>query len=99
MHANDLAEYLDHDPFLEHTEPQPKDPGKADITSDPKPATPVTPEPPTHSATFERDKHRSDVLRMVMEIFPGARWTSRDEYRRAVAPGLQGEEKSWVSSS
>jgi hypothetical protein len=40
---------------------------------------------PTRSAETERDTHASDVLRMVMEIFPGARWTTRDEYRRAAA--------------
>ena len=40
---------------------------------------------PTRSAETERDKHRSDVLQMVMEIFPGARWTTREAYRRAAA--------------
>jgi hypothetical protein len=62
MKASDLADYLDHDPFLEHPEPQ-----------------------PTRAAETERDRHHSEVLRLVMEIFPGARWTTRDEYRRAVA--------------
>jgi hypothetical protein len=62
MHANDLADYLDHDPFLEHPEPQ-----------------------PTRAAETERDQHTSDVLRLVMEIFPGARWTTREAYRRAAA--------------
>jgi hypothetical protein len=63
MHSNDLADYLDHDPFLEEaTKPQ-----------------------PTPSAETERDTHEREVLRLVMEIFPGARWTTRDEYRRAVA--------------
>jgi hypothetical protein len=57
MHPN----ALDHDPFLEHSEP------------------------PTRSAATERDRHRSDVLRLVMEIFPGARWTTREAYRRAAA--------------
>jgi hypothetical protein len=41
------------------------------------------PEPPRQrSATCERDQFQSDVVRMVMEIFPGARWTTKDEYRR-----------------
>jgi hypothetical protein len=62
MKANDLADYLDHDPFLEHQEP-----------------------PPTRAAETARAKFKSDILRMVMEIFPGARWTTRDEYRRAAA--------------
>jgi hypothetical protein len=62
MHDSDLADYLDHDPFPEHPEPQ-----------------------PTRAAETERDRHRSDVLRLVMEIFPGARWTTREAYRRAAA--------------
>jgi hypothetical protein len=85
MKSSDLAEYLDHDPFLEHSEPRQKDPRKADVKSDLMPATPVTPEKPKRSAAFERDKHESDVLHMVMEIFPGARWTTREEYKRAIA--------------
>jgi hypothetical protein len=62
MNSNDLADYLDHDPFPEHPEPQ-----------------------PTRSAETERAKFKSDILHMVMEIFPGARWTTRDAYRRAAA--------------
>jgi hypothetical protein len=81
MHANDL----DHDPFLEHLEPQPKATAKSGTLPEPTLSTPGAPEPPTRSATFERDTHRSDVLRLVMEIFPGARWTTRDAYRRAAA--------------
>jgi hypothetical protein len=43
--------------------------------------------PPGHrpgerSATCERDQFESDVVRLVMEIFPGARRTTKDEYRR-----------------
>jgi hypothetical protein len=40
---------------------------------------------PTRAAATERDRHQREVLRLVMEIFPGARWTTRDEYRRAAA--------------
>jgi hypothetical protein len=85
MKSSDLAEYLDHDPFLEHSEPRQKVPAKSDLTSEPKLSTPVTPEPPKRSAAFERHKHESDVLHMVIEIFPGARWTTREEYKRAIA--------------
>jgi hypothetical protein len=60
MKASDLAEYLDHDPFLDEA-PQSK---------------------PMRSAQTARDQHASDVLRLVMEVFPGARWITRDEYRR-----------------
>jgi hypothetical protein len=63
MHDSDLADYLDHDPFMDDV-PTPQ---------------------PTRAAATERDKHTSEVLRLVMEIFPGARWTTRDEYRRAAA--------------
>jgi hypothetical protein len=42
-------------------------------------------EPRQRSAIFERDQFVSDVVRMVMEIFPGARWTTRAEYTRAIA--------------
>jgi hypothetical protein len=62
MNHRDLAEYLDHDHFLEYSEP-----------------------PPTRAAATERDRHRREVLRLVLEIFPGARWTTRDAYRRAAA--------------
>jgi hypothetical protein len=79
MRDSDLAEYLAHDPVPEEA---------------PKPERSYPPEagraPPGHqpgvrSATCERDQFVSDVVRMVMEIFPGARWTTRDEYRRAAA--------------
>ena len=33
----------------------------------------------------ERDTQRREVLRLVLEIFPGARWTTREAYRRAAA--------------
>jgi hypothetical protein len=85
MHANDLADYLEHDPFLEHSEPQEKVLAQSDEMSEPNLSTPGAPEPPTRSAQTERDKHKSDVLRLVMEIFPGARWTTREAYRRAAA--------------
>ena len=38
---------------------------------------------PTRSAETERDRHVREVLQMVMDIFPGARWTTRAEYQRA----------------
>jgi hypothetical protein len=40
---------------------------------------------PKRSTETERDQFVSDVVRMVMEIFPGARWTTREEYTRASA--------------
>jgi hypothetical protein len=81
MHANDLAD----DPFLEHLEPPPKVLAQSDEMSEPQLLTPGTPETPTRSAATERDRQRRDVLRLVMEIFPGARWTTKDQYRRAAA--------------
>jgi hypothetical protein len=85
MRHNDLADYLDHDPFLEPSEPRPKASAKSDDRSEPKPAVPGAPAQPKRSETFERDKYESDILRMVMEVFPGARWTTREEYKRAIA--------------
>jgi hypothetical protein len=42
------------------------------------------PEPqPTRLTEIERDRHAREVLQMVMDIFPGARWTTRAEYQRA----------------
>jgi hypothetical protein len=61
MRDSDLADYFDHDLFMDE------------------------PAPPKRSAATERDKHKSDILRLVMEVFPGARWTTRDEYQRASA--------------
>jgi hypothetical protein len=43
------------------------------------------PAKPKRSAQTERDQCISDILQMVMEVFPGARWTTRDEYTRAAA--------------
>jgi hypothetical protein len=60
MKASDLAEYLDHNPFLDQAPPS----------------------KPTRAAETMRDQHASDVLRLVLEVFPGARWTTREEYRR-----------------
>jgi hypothetical protein len=70
---------------LEDPEPQPKVPAKSDITSDLTLSTPVTPEPPTRSNEAERDAHVREVMQMVMDIFPGARWTTRAEYQQAAA--------------
>jgi hypothetical protein len=83
MKPSDLAEYLDQDPCLEDPEPRLKDPGNTDVTSDLKLSTPVTPEPPTRAAEAERDRHVCEVMQMVMDIFPGARWTTRAEYQQA----------------
>jgi hypothetical protein len=33
----------------------------------------------------EGEPSKRAILRLVMEIFPGARWTTREEYRRAAA--------------
>jgi len=82
MRHNDLAEYLDHDPFLEQPAPRQKAASEAEMQiSQPKPG-PVPPEKPARSAETERQKHESDVLRMVMEVFEGAIWTTREAYRR-----------------
>jgi hypothetical protein len=44
------------------------------------------PDPWTEDAPeTERDQFISDMLRLVMEIFPGARRTTRDAYTRAAA--------------
>ena len=85
MNSGDLAEYLEHDPFLEPSEPRQKDPRKADVTSDLMPATPAPPEPPQRSAETERAKFASDILHLVMSVFTGARWTTREEYKRSSA--------------
>ena len=81
MRHSDLAEYLDHDPFLEHSEPRPKAP-ETDLKSEPRLSTPVTPEKPKRSEKFESEKYRSDALKMVMEVFEGAKWTTKEEYKR-----------------
>jgi hypothetical protein len=83
MRDSDLAEYLDYDPFLGHSEPQLGVPAKSDVKSEPELLAPVTPEQPRRSAVFEPDKHESDMVRMVMDVFPGASWTTREEYKRA----------------
>jgi len=82
MRDSDLADYLDHDPFLEPLGPRPKASAKPGVAPGPKLSTLVAPDKPKRSAETERDKHESDVLRMVMEVFPGARWTTREEYQR-----------------
>jgi hypothetical protein len=51
MPRNDLADSLDHDPFLE------------------EPAKPK----PKRSAETERQQQASDMLRLVMAVFPHAR--------------------------
>jgi hypothetical protein len=79
---SDLAEYLDSNPFLEHSEPQSMIPTKPDISSVSRLLTPATPEKPKRSAETEQAKHKSDVLKMVMDVFPGAKWTTKEEYRR-----------------
>jgi hypothetical protein len=79
------ANALDHDPCLEHLEPQPKATAKSGAMPEPTLSTRGAPEPLTRSAAYARDTHRREVLRLVLEIFPGARWTTRDAYRRAAA--------------
>jgi hypothetical protein len=54
------------------------------LDHDPFPGEPVQPKP-KHSTETERDQFVSDVVRMVMEMFPGARWTTREAYTRASA--------------
>jgi hypothetical protein len=75
MRDSDLADYLDHDPFL--GEPvQPKLPSSVELDRAPQ---------LKRLAETERDQFVSDVLRIIMDIFPGARWTIRQEYTRASA--------------
>jgi hypothetical protein len=83
MRDSDLAEYLDQDPCPEDPEPRPKVPATSDITSEPTLSTPVTPERSTRSTKAEQDTHVREVLQMVMDIFPGARWTTKAEYQQA----------------
>jgi hypothetical protein len=85
MRASDLADYLEHDPFLERLEPQPGVPAKSDVTSETQLLVPATPEKPQRAAETERAKFASDILHMVMSVFTGARWTTREEYKRASA--------------
>jgi hypothetical protein len=73
MHDSDLAEYLAHDPVPEEA---PKLPSSVELDRAPQ---------PKRSAETERDQFVSDVVRMVMEMFPGARWTTREAYTRASA--------------
>lgn len=79
---SDLAEYLNSDPFLEHSEPQPVISTKSDILPVSQLLTPATPEKPKRSVETEQAKYKSDVLKMVMDVFPGARWTTKEEYQR-----------------
>ena len=41
--------------------------------------------PPVPSTTPARWTFQDTILRMVMDIFTGARWTTREEYRKAAA--------------
>jgi hypothetical protein len=82
MRDRDLAEYLEHDPFLEPSASQPK--ATPSIEARPKPDR-VAPEPPTRTAGTARAQFASDMLHLVLSVFTGARWTTRDEYTRAAA--------------
>jgi len=82
MRHSDLAEYLANDPFLGQSGTRPKKLLQADEKSGPEPATPATSEKPGRSAETERAKHESDALKMVMEVFEGAKWTTKEEYKR-----------------
>jgi hypothetical protein len=68
---------------LEDPEPQPEVPATSDPRSEPRLSTPVTPERSTRATEAERDTHIRDMMQMVMDIFPGARWTTRAEYQQA----------------
>jgi hypothetical protein len=46
---------------------------------------PTTLEKPQRAPETERAKFASDMLHMVMSVFTGARWTTREEYKRASA--------------
>jgi hypothetical protein len=43
-----------------------------------EPAAPREPPPPTR---FEQDRFISDLLKLVMDVFPGARWVSHEDIR------------------
>jgi hypothetical protein len=81
----DLAEYLESTLFLERSEPQPAVLAKSDVKSETQLLTPAPPAPPRRSAETERAKFASDMLHMVMSVFTGARWTTREAYKRASA--------------
>ena len=85
MRHSDLAEYLDHDPFLESSEPRPKASPQIEPEARPKPPPPETPAHQQALEEIKREKHRSDMLRMVMDVFPGAKWVTKEEYRRRAA--------------
>lgn len=73
----DLSEYLNSDLFLESPEPQDRISAKSGILSESKLLTPATPELLKRS-----EKYTSDIIKMVMEVFDGARRTTREEYQR-----------------
>ena len=73
----DLAEYLNSNLFLESPEPQARVSAKSDMLSELELLSPATPEKTQRSA-----QHTSDVLKMVMEVFDGARRTTKEEYLR-----------------
>jgi hypothetical protein len=82
MRPSDLAEYLEHDPFLESPEPSG---GQSPPVQHTAPLIPAAPETPTHPQRAEdiaREKHRSDILHMVIDVFPGARWVTKAEYQK-----------------
>jgi hypothetical protein len=99
MKPSDLAEDLDQDPVLEYPlggsgDPSPPAVPPAGGRGDASPPSQAgtagrvleDPEPqpqPTRFTKAERDAHVREVLQMVMDIFPGARWTTKAEYQQA----------------
>jgi hypothetical protein len=92
---SDLAAYLDSNLFLEDPAPQPVRPCKSDVKSEAQLLDPVPPDQPPRSAPTERGQLTSDILTMVMDVFPGARWTTREEYRRVAALRDRKEKKRY----
>jgi hypothetical protein len=78
MRDSDLAEYLAHDPV-------PEEVLRTVLRTAIRPPLAGDISPHAVGAVSERDQFVSDVVRMVMEMFPGARWTTREAYKRAAA--------------
>jgi hypothetical protein len=82
---SDLAEYLESRLFLEDPAPQLGLAAKSEVSSEAQLLTPGAPDQPPRSAQTERDQLNSAIVQMVMDVFPGARWTTREAYKRAAA--------------
>jgi hypothetical protein len=85
MKSSDLADYLDHDPFPESSEPWTEHSPPVKSTASLTPPPPETPAHPQALEDMQREQHRRETLRLVMDVFPGATWVTKDEYRRRAA--------------